>query len=99
MSVGREILSSLLGKEVWLVVGGGVLGTATNAELGVRALRTLCCRVNLHVHYRTLINIWSFFVYVHVIITMYNTAPLQSTFHTVTLMSIYHFSVAPMDMK
>ena len=49
-SVGAEISSFLLGEDCSFfvglsLVGGGVLGTAMKAGLGVIASRMLCCRV------------------------------------------------------
>lgn len=41
--IGADMSSFLIGKEDFPEVGGGVLGTATNAELGVRASRILGC--------------------------------------------------------
>ena len=60
-SVGAEISSFLLGEDCWLflvglsLTGGGVLGTAMKAGLGVIASRMLCCRrYKLYQEYNTL---------------------------------------------
>lgn len=52
-SVGAEISNFLFGEDCRFFVGlslagGGVLGTAMKAGLGVIASRMLCCRVRNH---------------------------------------------------